>query len=247
MSEISDWFNSLPFFTRYWFGGTVGLSLLARFGLIPGQWLILNYYQIFHQFEIWRPITALFFYPITPQTGFHFLLNCYFLINYSKLLENGQYQMFPADYAFLLLMNWFSCVILGLFMNMMVLMDPMVLSVLYIWCNLNKDTIVSFWFGTQFKAQYLPWVLFAFNLILSGGGVHELIGILIGHLYFFLKYQYPQQYGGQALISTPQFLQNWFPPRRGAAGFGGPPPGGAPAAGRGGGHSWGRGNSLGGQ
>lgn len=30
-------------------------------------------------------------------------------------------------------------------------MDPLVLSVLYVWCQLNKDVIVSFWFGTQFK------------------------------------------------------------------------------------------------
>ena len=48
------------------------------------------------------------------------------------------------------------------------LMDPMVMSILYVWCQLNKDTIVNFWFGTQFKAMYLPWVLFGFNLIISG-------------------------------------------------------------------------------
>jgi hypothetical protein len=29
----------------------------------------------------------------------------------------------------------------------------MVLSVLYVWCQLNKDQIVSFWFGTQFKVS----------------------------------------------------------------------------------------------
>jgi len=245
MAEIADWFKSLPFFTRYWFGGTVALSLAGRFGLLPAQLLILNYHQIFSQFQIWRPVTALLFYPISPQTGFHFLLNCYFLINYSKLLENGVFQTAPADYALLLLMNWVSCVVIGLFMNMMFLMDPMVLSVLYVWCNLNKDTIVSFWFGTQFRAMFLPWVLFGFNMILSGGGTQELMGILIGHLYFFLKFQYPQQYGGQELISTPQFLQNWFPQRRGVAGFGQPPPGANPPGPRAGGHSWGRGNSLG--
>ena len=63
---------------------------------------------------------------------------------------------------------------------------------MYIWCQLNKDTIVNFWFGTQFKAMYLPWVLFGFKLIISGGGVMELIGILIGHMYFFLMFKYPQ-------------------------------------------------------
>ena len=82
--------------------------------------------------------------------------------------------------------------IVALFMNIMVLMDPLVLAVLYIWCQLNKDTITTFWFGTQFKAMYLPWVLFAFNLIIANGGVMELIGILIGHLYFFLMFTYPQ-------------------------------------------------------
>jgi len=35
---------------------------------------------------------------------------------------------------------------------------------------------------------------------------------------------------------------NLFPPRRGAAGFGQPPPGGPPRAA--GGHAWGRGNTL---
>jgi hypothetical protein len=50
-----------------------------------------------------------------------------------------------------------------------VLMVPMVISILYVWCQLNKDVIVNFWFGSQFKAMYLPWVLCAFNFIIAGG------------------------------------------------------------------------------
>lgn len=45
----------------------------------------------------------------------------------------------------------------------------MVLSVLYVWCQLNKDVIVNFWFGSRFKAMYLPWVLLGMNFILSSG------------------------------------------------------------------------------
>ena len=59
--------------------------------------------------------------------------------------------------------------------------------------------------------MYLPWVLFAFNMIIAGGGVMELIGILIGHMYFFLMFKYPQDFGGPSLLSTPQFMYNWFP------------------------------------
>ncbi len=64
---------------------------------------------------------------------------------------------------------WKINVNLTFFYSLQYLMDPMVLSVLYIWCQLNKDTIVSFWFGTQFKAMYLPWVLMMFNMIIAGG------------------------------------------------------------------------------
>lgn len=54
-------------------------------------------------------------------------------------------------------------------MDLPILMDPMVLSVLYVWCKLNQDVIVTFWFGTRFKAMYLPWVLLGMNMILSSG------------------------------------------------------------------------------
>jgi uncharacterized membrane protein (DUF485 family) len=48
---------------------------------------------------------------------------------------------FSADYLFMLLFNWICAVTIGLFMNLSVLMDPMVLSVLYVWCQLNKDQV----------------------------------------------------------------------------------------------------------
>ena len=85
-------------------------------------------------------------------------------------------------------------------------MDSLVMTVLYIWCQLNKEVIVNFWFGTSFKAMYLPWVLFAFNFIINGRGMLDIIGIIIGHLFFFLTYQYPLEFNGATLLRTPQFL-----------------------------------------
>ena len=34
----------------------------------------------------------------------------------------------------------------------------------------------------------------------------ELVGIVVGHLYFFLAMQYPQEFGGPMLLNTPQIL-----------------------------------------
>ncbi|KAI5641267.1 der1-like family domain-containing protein [Phthorimaea operculella] len=248
MSEFKDWYNSVPFFTRYWLSFTVGLSLLAKFGLLNPFYLVLEYYTFIHQFQIWRPFTALFYYPITPATGFHFLINCYFLYNYSSRLETGMFLGKPADYFYMLLFNWACCVLTAMLVGLPFLMDPMVLSVLYVWCQLNKDVIVSFWFGTRFKAMYLPWVLLAFNLVINGGGVMELLGILIGHLSFFLVFKYPQEFGGPALLTPPLFLKQIFPDTRYMGGFGSAPTARATTTGGAttGRHNWGRGHTLGG-
>ena len=229
-NDIEDWFKSLPIFTRYWFGGSVLLTLLGRFRLVNTYWFILTWDTFISKFHIWRPVTALFYYPI----GFHFLINLYYLYRYSLALEKGVFDGRPADYLFMLIFNWLLSVIVALFLQMSVLMDLMVMSVLYVWCQINKDAIVYFWFGIRLKAMYLPWVLFGFNLILAIDWVDELCGILIGHIYFFLMFKYPQDFGGPSLLSTPDILYSWFPSRwgRGVPGYGQAPQ-------RGGGGSWG--------
>ncbi|KAL8589941.1 Derlin 1 [Nucella lapillus] len=249
-SDIGDWYRGIPQITRYWFSGTVIVPIAARLGLLNPMWLVLTYQHFIQKFQLWRAITAALYYPISGPRGFHYLMNLYFLYSYSTRLETGVFDGRPADYLFMILFNWICLVVVGLVAELMVLMDPLVLSVLYVWCQLNKDVIVQFWFGTRFKAMYLPWVLFAFNLIIGSGGMMELFGIVVGHLYFFLMFKYPQDFGGARLISVPSFLYKYFPNRQGGvAGFGM-----APASrrrpdednGGGGRHNWGQGQQLGG-
>ncbi|KAI8432810.1 hypothetical protein MSG28_013756 [Choristoneura fumiferana] len=201
MSEFRDWYYRVPFFTRHWLTWTIVLSLFAKFGFIDGFYLRLYLGPFISQFHIWRPITALFYYPITPNTGFHFMVNCYFLYSYSERLETGMFGGKPADYCY-----------------MLILMDQMVMSVLYVWCQLNKDVVVSFC------------------------GLMEFIGILVGHLAFFLLFKYPQEFGGPALLTPPSFLKQWFPDTRQMGSFGLPPESRNPVRT---GHTWGRGHTLG--
>ncbi|KAI1731630.1 der1-like family domain-containing protein [Ditylenchus destructor] len=252
MGDFSNWYYSIPQITRCWFTGATVIPLLGRLGLLSPYFMYLDWNLFFNKFQIWRPVTALFYYPVTPSTGFHWLLMCYFLYTYSKTLESSHFDGRPADYFFLLFFNFISCTIICFAAEIFFLLEPMVLSVLYIWCQFNKDQIVSFWFGMQFKALYLPWVLVGFNMILRGGGINELIGILVGHMYYFLAFQYAQDYGGSVLLRTPQFLYNWLPSRVGGfSGFGTVPQSRrpAPAGGNAGNgpprHPWGQGRPLG--
>uniref|UniRef100_A0A668SXS9 Derlin n=1 Tax=Oreochromis aureus TaxID=47969 RepID=A0A668SXS9_OREAU len=243
MSDIGDWFRSIPFITRYWFAASIAVPLIGKLGLVDFRNLLLFPEMVFSRFHIWRPVTATLYFPITPNTGFLYLVNLYFLYHYSTRLETGSFDGRPADYIFMLLFNWI-CIVL--------LMIPLIMSVLYVWAQFNKDTVVSFWFGTQFKAHYLPWVILAFNFIIGGSFVNELTGNLVGHLYFFLMFKYPMDLGGRAFLSTPEFLYRFFPSRRGGvSGFGVPPTRRqAPqdnAGGFGGRHNWGQGFRLGGE
>lgn len=52
MSELSDWFKSIPLFTRSWLGLTVGLSLLAKVNLVNYLNLILHYKEVIYRFHV---------------------------------------------------------------------------------------------------------------------------------------------------------------------------------------------------
>lgn len=247
-NDIGDWYRNIPQITKYWFTGSVIFPLIGRIGLVNPASMVLDYASLVHKFQIWRIVTSVLYFPIFPQTGFMYLLNLYFLYSYSTRLETGVFDGRPADYLYLLLFNSACLVIIGLIAELKLLMNILILSVLYIWCQFNKEQIVQFWFGTQFKAVYLPWILVAFNIIIGNGGWHDLLGIFVGHLYFFLMFKYPQDFGGYQLLHTPGFLYSFFPNRRGGvAGFGV-----APASRRrtdedNQRHSWGRGQQLGDQ
>ena len=93
-----DWFRNVPPMTKYWFSGSVILPLVGRMGLVSAWPMILDFNRVVYGFQIWRPLTALFYYPIE-QAGFHYLVNLYFLYSYSTRLETGQnfLQLFYLD------------------------------------------------------------------------------------------------------------------------------------------------------
>lgn len=251
-NDIGDWFRSIPLISKWWFSLSIILPLLGRIGLINGFYMVLDFGLVVYNFQFWRIATCFVFYPISPQTGFHYLMNLYFLYSYSTRLETGLFDGRPADYLFMILFNCIILLIIGFLVPLRLLMDPLVLSVLYVWCQVNKDMIVQFWFGMQFKAMYLPWVLAVFNMILQGGGFMELIGIFVGHLYFFLMFKYPQDFGGRRFLTTPSILYKYLPNRQGGvSGFGMAPSSRRPrddndnGGGRGGWGGFGRGQRLG--
>lgn len=62
-----------------------------------------------------------------------------------------------------------------------------------------------------FPAPYLPWVLMAFSLILKGSiPTDELMGVVVGHIYYFFADVYPPLHNGSKPLDPPIIWRRLF-------------------------------------
>lgn len=50
---------------------------------------------------------------------------------------------------------------------------------------------MSFLGFLTFNAPYLPWVMLGFSVVIGNNVTMDVIGIMVGHLYYFLEFVYP--------------------------------------------------------
>jgi len=57
----------------------------------------------------------------------------------------------------------------------------------------------------NFTAPYLPWIILGFGYLLNQSPIYDLLGIVVGHIYYYLADVYPQ-ITGRRLLKTPTLL-----------------------------------------
>lgn len=207
MTDPKIWWEQMPPVTKVLFGGSFGVTVAANFGILPMMSLVFDGYMIWHKFQIWRMVTCLFFFG---KLGFPFLMSMFWLYSYSLRLEQGHFEKRTADYVWACTFVWAVLLIIAWLASNMIIGQSFVMAIVYIWCSMNADQIVNFWFGMAFQAMYFPWVLLAMGILTGGSGIPDLIGIFAGHLYFFLKIKYPRDFGGKEFLNTPEFVHRLF-------------------------------------
>jgi hypothetical protein len=68
----------------------------------------------------------------------------------------------------------------------------------------------------NFNAPYLPWVLMGFTVLINNiWPWGDLLGLAVGHLYYFLEDVYPRlpASGGRRILRAPDFLRDLFEAR----------------------------------
>uniref|UniRef100_A0A7M4DZL6 Derlin n=1 Tax=Crocodylus porosus TaxID=8502 RepID=A0A7M4DZL6_CROPO len=98
----------------------------------------------------------------------------------------------------------------GLFASLFFLGQAFTIMLVYVWSRRNPYIRMNFFGLLNFQAPFLPWVLMGFSLLLGNSIIIDLLGIAVGHIYYFLEDVFPNQPGGKKLLLTPGFLRMVF-------------------------------------
>merc|ERR1712190_632955 len=141
--------------------------------------------------------------------GLDFLFHMFFLARYCRMLEEGSFRGRTADFFFMLLFGATLLTCCAPFVNVQFLGSSLTFMMVYVWGRRNQYVNMSFLGLFNFTAPYLPWVLAIFSVVLGSSPVVDVIGMIAGHLYYFLEDIYPA-IRGRRLLKTPGILKVIF-------------------------------------
>lgn len=204
MSTPGEYYRSLPPVSKFY--GIVCLMTTAAYelDLIAFHSIMLDYEAVFKRFQVWRLITNFFF---LAAFSFRFAFLFISILRYSVKLERGTFDKRTADYVCMFLFGALSLLVTSVipYLRLYTYGPSMVFMIIYVWSRETPNATVAFYDLVRFKAFYLPWLLLVIEVMIGFSMKPALLGIVIGHLYYFLTVLYPLS-GGKFHIKTPLFV-----------------------------------------
>lgn len=126
------------------------------------------------------------------------------------MLEEGSFRSRTSDFVMMFLFGGICMIAFGFFVNLLFLGQAFTIMLVYVWSRRNPFVRMNFFGLLNFQAPYLPWVLLAFSLLLGNAVYVDLMGIAVGHIYYFIEDVFPHQRGGFKILKTPFLLKTIF-------------------------------------
>ena len=127
-----------------------------------------------------------------------------------RMLEEGSFRGRPADFLLMLLFGGSLMCAASPFTNIPPFLgSSLAFMMVYVWGRRNEYVRMSFLGLFQFRAPFLPWVLLCFSVMLGNSPTIDLMGIVVGHIYYFLEDVYPYSPAGRGRhpLTTPRLLK----------------------------------------
>lgn len=201
MSSPAEYYNSLPPVTKAY--GTLCFltTTLCQLGILHPYHIALHYPWVFKNFQIWRLFTCFFF-----LGGFsiNFGIRLLMIARYGVQLENGPFDKRTADFLWMMIFGALTLLVLSAFppFSSPYLGISLVFMLVYVWSREFPNAQINLYGLVTLKAFYLPWAMLALDVIFGSPLMADLMGIIAGHLYYFLTVLHPLS-GGRNILKTP--------------------------------------------
>jgi len=184
-----EWYNDIPVVSRLYLTASFLTTAACALDLVSPFSLYFNYKLIFEKGQVWRLVTNFIFFG---TFGLDFLFHMYFLVRYSRLLEDNSFRGRTSDFVLMLTFGMIFMIAIAPFVSIHFLGSSLTFMMVYVWGRRNEHVRMSFFGLVPFTAPYLPWILLSFSVVLGNSATVDLIGIIVGHTYFFLEDIYPE-------------------------------------------------------
>lgn len=186
--DVMSWYMEIPLISRLYLTGAFLTTAACAVDIVSPFSLYFNWDLVFSQGQIWRLVTSYLFFGVF---SVDFLFHMYFLVRYSRLLEEGDFRGRTANYVLMLVFGVLCISLVAVYTHVHFLGSALTFMMVYVWGRRNEDVKMSFLGFFTFNAPYLPWVMLGFSVLLGNGVTMDLIGIVVGHTYYFLEFVYP--------------------------------------------------------
>lgn len=207
MQSLRQFYLEIPAVTRIYTTACVLTTLAVHLDLVSPLQLYFNPTLIVRKFQLWRLATTFLFFG---SVGISFFFNMVFTYRYCRMLEEGSFRGRSSDFVMMFIFGGTLMTFFGLFVNLLFLGQAFTLMLVYVWSRRNPFVRMNFFGVLNFQAPYLPWVLLCCSMILGNTIWVDIIGMGVGHIYYFLEDVFPFQRNGYKFLKTPNFLKVLF-------------------------------------
>ncbi|BAT92880.1 Derlin-1 protein [Vigna angularis] len=204
MSTPAEYYRSLPPVSKIY--GVACLMTTSAFYLqLYDAWNIaLVYGPVFKRLQVWRLITNFFF---LGPFSLPFAVRLIMIAKYGVSLERGPFDKRTADYVWMFIFGALSLLVISAvpYFWYPFLGVSLVFMIVYVWSREFPNARINIYGVVSLKGFYLPWALLALDLIFGNPIKPDILGMLAGHIYYFLTVLHPLA-GGNFKFKTPLWV-----------------------------------------
>ncbi|KAG2616855.1 hypothetical protein PVAP13_3NG176713 [Panicum virgatum] len=124
-------------------------------------------------------------------------------------LEKGAFEKRTADFLWMMIFGAISLLVLSAIplFKLPFLGIPMVSMLLYVWSREYPNAQINMYGLVQLRSFYLPWAMLGLDVIFGSPLLPGFMGIIVGHLYYFLAVLHPLA-TGKNYLKTPKWVHS---------------------------------------